>query len=72
MKTDLTCQSCNGHAVEVLLPGFCALVNGELEHLSVDDGAEPLTFFCRTCDADVSVTGYDAGDASRVTYGRWS
>lgn len=72
MKTDLICTECFGTDVEVQLPGFYRVVDGALTHAEVDEGAEPLSFFCNTCETDVDVKGYDAGDPRRTTRGRWS
>lgn len=72
-ERDLTCTACGCTKCEALMPAWIRPTEDGPDRLvSIDADAEPLSFFCPTCDTNVEVRGWYVDDAARTAYGRWS
>ena len=66
-KSHYLCCRCGGADVEISVPAFFKL-NVDWEPSTIDFEAEALTYFCNTCEEDVSIRT-PVGD---IKTGRWS
>lgn len=63
----MKCAKCGSEQVQALMPVWCDPNNGWAP-VELDDGAEPLVFFCGKCEDDTSVID----DDGKTKCGRWS